>query len=353
MAIFIKGVGNISPQHTYDGQFLEQVKEHEGPYLLSVEPDYKAYINPTMIRRMSRVLKQGVVSAMVCLQDAKVQMPDAIISGTGLGCIVDTDKFLTAIIDNGEQFLTPTSFIQSTHNTISAQIALMIKCLGYNYTYVHRGFSFESSVQDAIMLLMEGDAKHVLVGGVDEMTDTYYAITKRLAFWKPNVTGHLSLAQSTSRGAIPGEGATYFVLSQEENKDNYAELRDSSTLYKPQSFEQTEHYLTKTLERNNLAAEDIDLVIYGISGDFKTDKIYQHLSEGLFKNINSAYFKHLSGEYPTSVSFGMWLGAKALKHQYVPSIVRLKTPNEKEIKNVLIYNHYRDLNHSSFLLKKV
>jgi 3-oxoacyl-[acyl-carrier-protein] synthase II len=353
MAIFIKGVGNISPQQTYDGQFLDQIKEHNGLYLLSVEPDYKSFISPTMIRRMGRILKMGVASATICLQDAKVEMPDAIISGTGLGCIVDTDKFLTAIIENGEQFLTPTSFIQSTHNTISAQIALMIKCLGYNYTYVHRGFSFESSVHDAVMMLMEGEAKNVLVGGVDEMTETYYAITKRLAFWKPDVTNHLSLIQSNTRGAIPGEGAAYFVLSQEENLDNYAELKDTSTLYKPQSFEEVEQYLNKTLERNNLSKEDIDLVIYGISGDFKSDKVYHYLSEGLFKNINSAYFKHLSGEYPTSVSFGLWLGAKALKHQSVPPIVRLKTQNEKEIRNVLIYNHYRDLNHSSFLLKKI
>ena len=53
-------------------------------------------------------------------------MPDAIITGTGLGCLEDTEKFLTAMVTNKEEFLTPTSFIQSTHNTVSAQIALLL-----------------------------------------------------------------------------------------------------------------------------------------------------------------------------------------------------------------------------------
>jgi 3-oxoacyl-[acyl-carrier-protein] synthase II len=353
MAIYIKGLGCISPQKTFEGNFPEEIKAHEGYYLLSVEPDYRSYINPTMIRRMSKILKMGVVSAMICLKDAKVEVPDAIITGTGLGCIVDTDKFLTALIEHEEQMLTPTSFIQSTHNTISAQIALMIKCLNYNYTYVHRGFSFESSVQDSMMMLREGEANNVLVGGVDEMTDTYYAITRRMAFWKPDVTGHLKLGESTTRGTLPGEGATYFVLSKEKNQDNYAEIKELSTLYKPKSFEESESFLEGVMNRNNLFKEDIDLVIYGLNGDPRNDKVYHFLSEGIFKNTNTAYFKHLSGEYPTAVAFATWLGAKILKDQEVPEVVRLKYHGGREIKNVLIYNHYRDVNHSSFLLSKV
>jgi 3-oxoacyl-[acyl-carrier-protein] synthase II len=353
MAIYIKGVGCISPQKTFEGNFLDELKAHEGPLMLSVEPDYKSYINPTMIRRMSKILKMGVVSAIMCLKDAKVEIPDAIISGTGLGCIVDTDKFLTALIENEEQMLTPTSFIQSTHNTISAQIALIIKCLNYNYTYVHRGFSFESSVRDSIMMLNEGEAKNVLVGGVDEMTDTYYAITKRMAFWKPDVTGHLKVNESTTRGTLPGEGATYFVLSQDESQDNYAEIKDLATLYKPKSFEETLSFLQGMMSRNNLSIEDIDLVIYGLNGDPRNDKVYHFLSEGIFNNANTGYFKHLSGEYPTASAFGAWVGAKVLKHQQVPEVVKLKYRGDKEINNVLIYNHYRDVNHSSILLSKV
>src|SRR5688572_30106632 len=109
MAVFIKGVGNISPQNTLNGQFLEDPIAHNGDYFSCIEPDYKSYINPALIRRMGRIIKMGVASASMCLEDAGVKMPDAIITGTGLGCIVDTDKFLSSIIENEEQFLTPTS----------------------------------------------------------------------------------------------------------------------------------------------------------------------------------------------------------------------------------------------------
>lgn len=353
MPVFIKGVGCISPQPTYNGQFLNELTAYTGEYFTSAEPDYKAYLNPALIRRMGKILKMGVASASICLQDAKVENPDAIITGTGLGCIVDTDKFLTAIIENEEQFLTPTNFIQSTHNTISAQIALSLKCLNYNYTYVHRGFSLESALQDSIMMLKEGEAKDVLVGGVDEITPTYYAITKRMGFWKKNVDGHLSLAGANTKGTIAGEGATYFVLSQEESSSNYAELKDLATIYRPKDIKEIESELHKFLEKNNLTVTDIDLVILGINGDQRGDQVYHDLADGLFKDKSLAYFKHLSGEYPTSVAFGVWMGAKIMKSQQIPSGVILENTNKGEIKNILIYNHYRDINHSIYLLTHI
>ena len=156
MKAYINGVGSISAQHTSNSQsFLNDIVYSESNSLKAIEPDYKAFINPTLIRRMGRIIKMGVTAAQICLKDAGVEMPDAIITGTGLGCIEDTEKFLTAIIENKEQFLTPTSFIQSTHNTVGGQIALLLKCNNYNFTYVHRGFSFETCVLDALMLLKD------------------------------------------------------------------------------------------------------------------------------------------------------------------------------------------------------
>lgn len=52
---------------------------------------------------------------------------DAIITATGLGCLADTEKFMNALMDNREQMLNPTAFIQSTFNTVGAQLALLLK----------------------------------------------------------------------------------------------------------------------------------------------------------------------------------------------------------------------------------
>src|SRR3954470_22554556 len=129
MEAYISGIGIISPQETFatDG-FLEKILEHNSLSLRCIEPSYKEFLNPTLARRMARIIKMSIAASSVCFKDAGVEMPDAIMTGTALGCLEDTEKFLLAIIENDEQFLTPTSFIQSTHNTVGAQIALQLKC---------------------------------------------------------------------------------------------------------------------------------------------------------------------------------------------------------------------------------
>ena len=97
---------------------------------------------------MSRIIRMGVAAAMECLQEADVKKPDAIITGTAYGCLEDTGLFLAKMVENNEEMLTPTAFIQSTHNTVGAQVALMLSCHHYNNTFVHRGFSFESYISN-------------------------------------------------------------------------------------------------------------------------------------------------------------------------------------------------------------
>lgn len=69
-------------------------------------------------------------------------------------------------------------------NTIGAQIALLTGNHSYNNTYVHRGFSFESALLDAALLLQEGEASTVLAGAVDEMTPALHAILGRMGCWE-------------------------------------------------------------------------------------------------------------------------------------------------------------------------
>ncbi len=143
MEIYIQAASAISPQKN-SGQ----------------EPDYSSLIDPKSIRRMSRIIRMGVGAAAACLRDAGVACPDAIVTGTAYGCLADTGVFLSKMIGQQEEMLPPTAFIQSTHNTVGGQIALLFQCHGYNNTFVHRGFSFESALLDAMLLLRENEAEH-------------------------------------------------------------------------------------------------------------------------------------------------------------------------------------------------
>ena len=188
--IYINGLGNISPQKTADnGKFLEEPVNYETNQLKSIDPGYKDFIPADQIRRMSRIIRMGIASARICLKDAGDPMPDAIITGTGFGCLEDTEKFLGTMIRNNEEFLTPTSFIQSTHNTVAGQIALQLKCHNYNFTYVHRGFSFESALIDAITQISLGNFHNALTGGMDELTQSSFSIMERFGLWKKGMQG--------------------------------------------------------------------------------------------------------------------------------------------------------------------
>ena len=135
---YINGIGIISPQKTFDnGEFLPDVLPYHQNMMNCVLPDFKDYINPIQLRRLSRMLRVGLSSAVICLRDSGNISPDGIITATGHGFLNDTAKFLTEIYEFEEKQLTPTYFMQSTYNALAGLVALTLKCKGYYNTYVN------------------------------------------------------------------------------------------------------------------------------------------------------------------------------------------------------------------------
>lgn len=351
--LYITGTGNVSPQKTWDNNhFLDEITGMETNSLRCQDPNYKDFVPGDKLRRMSRIIKMGIAAGKICLADAGCLMPDAIITGTGLGCIEDTEKFLTNMIRNNEEFLTPTSFIQSTHNTVSAQIALLLKCHNYNFTYVHRGFSFESGLLDCFIRIDSGESETVLLGSMDEMTPNTFTILQRLGHYKQKPVNNLNLLNDHSRGSIAGEGSAFFLLSGNPGQKNYAKIDALVTLYKPQTKNIPNH-IVAFLEKSGKNPEDIDLVIMGLNGDPSNDAIYSGIRTGLFKNRPQAAFKQLCGEYHTASAFGLWLTAMILKNGRIPENVLIDGISTGKLRNILIYNHYRNLDHSLMLVSSL
>ncbi|HJP62955.1 MAG TPA: beta-ketoacyl synthase N-terminal-like domain-containing protein [Mucilaginibacter sp.] len=351
MKVFIRSAAAISAQNTFrNEEFLNEPAEYIGTRLPVIEPDYKEYIDAKLIRRMSHVIKRGVAAAKECLNNANIEMPGAIITGTAFGCMEDTITFLTRIVEGNEEMLPPTAFIQSTHNTVAAQIALMLKCHEYNNTFVHKGVSFESALTDAIMLLNEGDADNILAGGTEEMVDTSFKVLTRLGLYKRRPVSNLNLFNEESKGTVGGEGAAFFLLTDKPSPENMAELVALQTLYKPDDLPDA---INSFLSANALQSKDIDLLITGKNGDINNDSIYKELTAGLFKNNAIANYKHLCGEYPVSSSFALWLAANILKKGIVPEVVLERTAGDAAPKKILIYNHYQNKYHSLMLVSAV
>lgn len=347
MAIYINGIGAISPQETRDNSlFLNEVKEYTEAYLPIAEPPYKEYINPKELRRMSKIIRNGIVAARISLEDSKLEMPNAIFTGTGLGCAIDTEKFLSTMIENKETLLTPTSFINSTHNTIGGSIAIGLACHNYNMTYVNRGFSFETAMLDALMMIKGDEIENALVGGFDEMTDTHIKLLHSTGSYQKTGFSNLDLKSATENGTIVGQGSSFFVLESDVKPNSYAKLIDLKLLYKPESKEDIKSSILNFIESNGLDIKEIDLVLMGYNGIKKETAIYDYISETLFPTLTIAYFKHLCGEYYTASAFAYWIAAQILKKQRVAPSLIYKGNNPSKIKHIVLYNQFNSKEHS-------
>jgi 3-oxoacyl-(acyl-carrier-protein) synthase len=350
---YINGVGCISAQRTFDTVFLEEAHWNQNVNIFPIEvPAYKDYISPTAIRRMAKGVKNGIVASALAMKEAGIENPDAIITGTGLGCTEDSDKFLRAMIDNNEQFLTPTSFIQSTHNTVGSQIALGLQCKAYNFTYVNAAVSFESALIDAKLQLEDGEANTILIGGIDEMNDYTASLYKLAGFIKKDDEGPYGILDSETKGVVYSEGATFFVLEDQIKPSTYAAVVDVE-IYNRIEMDAVEVKAINFLKANGLTVSDIDAVILGLNGDVPYDGFYRALTENSFANTPQLYYKHLSGEYNTASAFGLWIGSKIIRLQQIPQILKVNTIEKTAIKKILLYNQYKGTGHSFTLLSDV
>ncbi len=351
LPVYINALSCISPQNTFDNDdFWQASPLLQGTPRRAIEPNYKTYISSKYLRRMGRMVRMGVCTAKKVLLDAGVDNPDAILVGTGMGCLHDTEEFLTAIYNSDETIASPNQFIQSTHNNVAAQIAIMLGCYNYNFTYVHRGFSFESALMDAAIHLMEAGDKprNVLVGASDELTDMYLKVTSKL---KPRVTAPERILSNGSRlRCTQGEGAAFFSVGNVKAETAVARIDGLQMIYKPSSSEELHDKLNDFLNNLGFTLDDIDLVLLGFDGGENQKSLYGKVVRTALNSCNQAVFKHLCGEYKTAGAFATWLAANIINKQIVPDFIKLTQCELSKIDRILVFNNYNNSNYTLSLL---
>jgi len=342
MDLYIKGIGCVSPQKTFEkDSFLEEGKSYSHNRLSCVEPDYAPYFDQRAMRRMSRIVKFSTAAALMALRDANLEKPAAISTGTGWGLLEESGKFLAAIIEAKEEVVSPTAFIQSTHNTVSANIAVIVGCHAHNNTFSHKNFSFESALVDAQLMITENNYENFLVGTYDETTDYSYGIMNRFHIFKNNPCNNLDTLLYENNGVIAGEGAAFFVLSKSKDINDYGIFKDSIQLHNETDIAEIQNRILSLLEKNNLSLAEIDIVVSGVCGDKKQDEISNNLNQNFFLHQTICQYKNLCGEYFTSSSFAFWLISKMMKTQSISPSTLIR--DAKRIpKNILLFNAYNN-----------
>jgi 3-oxoacyl-(acyl-carrier-protein) synthase len=351
MAVYIRSAKAISPQHTFpEGIPFDDPVVYEN-FLQNILPDFKTYFEPLERRRMSRIIKTGAACSIEAIKEAEIEKPDMIISGTGLGCIEDTEKFLNNVLTSETSMHTPTAFVQSTHNTIGALIALKYKCHGYNVLYANRTVSFEHALLDCILHLSDGEAKHILVNAFDEITPENYQLKKQVGLYKTEACNNLDIPDSNSSGSIPGEGAASFVLSDSKSPANLARIDAVEMRYAFPDQKSLNAWISGSLAKLRLSNSSIDLIVCGINGDKENDALYREVMSTQFPDAIHACYKHLCGDYDTASAFGLWLGTQIIKHQKIPAHCLLND-RARPVQHIMVYHHDRFKNHALMILSK-
>ena len=332
-SIFVLSAKQISMQQPLCEEWMDHPIIYDVPFTRSIDPSFKEYVSPIEARRMGRIMKRALATSKEALKASGCNTVDAIMTGTGFGCIENTEFFLDALSNEGEQLLKPTYFMQSTHNTISSLVAIQTKNYNYNATYAHKGISFESALHDAWMQFHLGKIGSALVGCHDEMTETFYRIMK-----KGGVMG-----QDDERC---GEVAISVVLSsdgpalrQAQGPQPLCRLTGLKMLHLP-TMNNLMDAVTTMLQSADRSLADVDYILTGISGNHENDKAFLAETRTLFGDKPLLKYKHLFGENFTASGLGFYVAAQCLNAGRVPShlFVNASEASDKQPTCILLFN---------------
>lgn len=268
-------------------------------------PDQAADIPAALLRRMSRITQIAAGTGLLTKGKEEV---NGIIVGTGLGDNENIVKFLKGCLGQEGGLTSPGTFVQSTHNSIAGQIALLIQNHGYNMTYTHRGLSFESALTDGLLLSTEEKGK-VLIGGVDIRTELLKLLEK----------------ERTIEIQWLGEGSSFFLLSSEK-ENAMACINECKLLFEKKDSPQKVimEFLSKEGKQRP------DLILYGNSC------FNEYVPGPEMNGVPLCNYSEVSGVYYTNSGFGLQLAAEIL------SMPEKAAKKGFLAENILIINNFND-----------
>ncbi len=143
-------------------------------------------------------------------------------------------------------------------------------------------------------LMLDGHAEYkVLAGAVDECTDTSYDLLNRFHVYAAGVTA--------------GEGATFFLLSQQAQHDSLARISAFDMFTTPDET-QAAQQVAAFLQRHDLKPAVSDLLLNGDTVTLASAPVAT-----LFSGNEVLDFKKYCGEYPTASAFALALAVQKIK----------------------------------------
>jgi len=340
--VYIQAAEQISIQQPLSEEwFSAPIFYHDG-FVPAVNPAFREYIAANEARRMGNLIKRALVTSLKVLRKTEIDHPDAIITGTCIGSLNCTEKFLQALTENGEQTLSPTYFMQSTHNTVGSTLGIYTKTHGYNTTYSHGEISFDLTILDAWMQMQLGKISTALVGGHEEMIESYFKLLQK--------TGYVGLD-----GMAPcSEVAMSMMLNTQPHTEDLCEIA-GIRICNHTSADSLNDCIDSLLHEADLCREQLCAVMTGKNGNPANDKQYQEFANSVFPQTSLLHYKHIFGENYTVSALATYAAAHCLKEGYIPPFLYDTDRKEQcaSPQNILLINQTKGQEFSLILLKKI
>lgn len=330
--VYLTAAEQISIQEGLSEAWLDTPIIYSEPYVRSLDVDFKQWLSPGESRRMGKLLKRALATSLSAMHKGGVEHPDAIITGTGLGCIENTEILLTHLCEEGEENCKPTPFMQSTHNTISSLVSIHTKSHGYNATYAHKEASFDCALEDAWLQLQLGRIRTALVGGQDEMTPKYFGLLRK--------TGYLG-----NPGQTAGETAVSVMLSAEATADALCRMTYFRRCYRPSA---------ETLAAVAAEVGAVDAVMTSVSGAATPVTPLLREAASLFPGTPLLQFKNIFGESYTAYGLGIYATAHVLHRQLLPDAMLIEGfEKPTALRRILVLNQIDGKDYTFAILEQL
>lgn len=260
------------------------------------------------LRRSDKLSKMSVLAAAEAMKDSGIDIVQArnpgVIVATGFGAHVTTFGFLDDILDYGDAAVSPTTFSNSVHNAAAAYVSSSLDIKGPTLTITQFRFSFQAALQLAQAWLHQQRCDYVLVGTVDQYGDVLgYVSDQKLAMAKDGMIKPFILKPTCH---VPGEGATFYLLSMKQTEQSYCSIRSIA--------------VNDTMGSGSSA----DINIIDADGMLPDESSYL---ASLSQDTPTAAYSPIFGSMMTGSAFNVAAGALMLKNQEHFAAPVLDNPN--------------------------
>lgn len=291
-------------------------------------------------RRMDRLTKITMMSAITCLEEAKIEVDEETINEVGgifctaYGPIVSARNFINSGFELGLDSASPLLFPYTVGNAAPGAITVLMKSRGYNTTV-----SGYNPIAYAFDVIRQQKAKAILAGGFEELSPEVEAAYNTRTVVNGNGLPKPAGLPLMSEGAVMmfvedaefakkrnaevlfevcGYGVTSNLQRVEKSIDNFGYIA-------PKSIFNT---MKSSLIRSNVKAKDIDLIISLSREDSKQTQSEATAIEQLWQDASPQvhYVKQVLGE-----TFGASDGFAALAGYLKGKNIKGSNGNTKHI----------------------